>query len=75
VADLQQATRLRETAYEGYVNLAVAYQGRKDWDRSVEALDTAIRLRPEDATLYHSRARLHRLRNDPVQAQRDLLAV
>src|SRR5262249_41069940 len=35
------------------------------------ALDTAIRLRPDDAALYHSRARLHRLRKDPVQARRD----
>ena len=71
VADLYQATRLRENAYQGYVNLAVAYQGRKDWVRAVEALDQAIRLRPEDAALYHTRARLHRLRNDFVRARRD----
>jgi tetratricopeptide (TPR) repeat protein len=71
VADLQQATRLEETAYQGYVNLAWAYQRRKDWGPAVAALDTAIRLRPEDPALYHTRARVHLLRNDSVNARRD----
>src|SRR5262249_28286257 len=40
-------------------------------DHAVTALDKAIRLRPGDAALYHSRARLHLLRKDSVSARGD----
>jgi tetratricopeptide (TPR) repeat protein len=70
-ADLRRAIGLRPDAYQGYVNLALACQGRKDWDGAVRALDQALRLRPRDARLYHTRARLHRLRHDPAQARHD----
>jgi tetratricopeptide (TPR) repeat protein len=71
VADLRGAVGLRPNAYQGHVNLALACEGRKDWDGAVKALGQALRLRPGDADLYHTRARLQLLRHDPDRARRD----
>jgi tetratricopeptide (TPR) repeat protein len=70
IADLKEGIPLQPDAYQGYLNLALAYQGRKDWEAASAALDQALRRRP-DAGMYHTRARLHLLREDPAAARRD----
>jgi tetratricopeptide (TPR) repeat protein len=45
-----------------------------DLRRAVAALDRAVTCRPDDAELYHTRARVHLARNDWGRARRDLEA-
>jgi serine/threonine protein kinase/Tfp pilus assembly protein PilF len=41
----------------------------QDWSRALEAFQKALALQPDDASLYYSRAILHRDRNDPDAAR------
>jgi tetratricopeptide (TPR) repeat protein len=72
VADLKEVLTLQPDSYEGYLNLAQAYRGRKDGDAAVQALDQALARRPELAALYYLRARVHLERGDPAAARGDL---
>ena len=71
VEDLGQAVREQPDAPEAYVNLALAYEGAKQMDVAQTALDRAIKCRPKDAALYHTRARLKVIQSDPRGARRD----
>jgi tetratricopeptide (TPR) repeat protein len=71
VEDLQGAIRLEPTAIpEWYVNLAIAHEGRKDWNAAVQAIDRALAHRGE-AGWYHTRAGLNLKRGDLAAAKKD----
>jgi serine/threonine protein kinase/predicted Zn-dependent protease len=68
--DLLKAVELQPRTYQGYVNLAQAYQLRGDLEEAVKVLDRALRLHP-DAVLFNTRARLHAKRGKPALARAD----
>jgi serine/threonine protein kinase/predicted Zn-dependent protease len=69
VADLQHAVDANPKGFQGYVNLAQAFQGQKKWDEAYAALDRALKLAPHLPVLYESRARLHLLRRNRPAAR------
>src|SRR5207302_791672 len=42
LADLRAAVKLRGGDYQAHVNLARAYEGRREWDEAAAALDQAL---------------------------------
>ena len=68
--DLLKAIELQPKAYQGYVNLAQAYQSRGDLDAAVGALDSALGLH-RAASLYNMRARLQMKRGKTDLARGD----
>jgi len=71
IKDLREAIRLKDDGYQGYLNLAQAHQGAKEWDEALTMLNQAIDKTPRLAVLYESRARLHRERKDTAAARAD----
>jgi tetratricopeptide (TPR) repeat protein len=71
VRDLRRATQLNPKQYHAYLNLAEAYQDRRDYDRALAALNKAVKVQPEMAALYFSRGRVQRSRRDPAAALAD----
>ena len=71
IDDLNQAVREQPDAPEAYINLAKAYDGAKQMAPARTALDRAIKLRPKDAALYHTRATLEVDQSDLPGARRD----
>ena len=68
--DLLQAIDLQPKAYQGYVNLAQAYEGQKQYPAALEQLNRALAL-SQDPTIYYTRARLHAKRGDRTAARSD----
>lgn len=71
IADLHEAIRRKDDGYQGYLNLAQAYQGAKQRDEAMAVLSQAIDKAPQLAVLYEARARLHRERKDAAAARAD----
>ncbi len=71
VDDLRQAVRLKPEVYMGHVNLAQALAESKDLDGAVAAMAEALRLQPDLAVLYRTRATLHLRRHDSRAALAD----
>lgn len=71
IADLQEAVKHNAGGYQGYSNLAQAYQAVKKWDQAAQALDQAIAFAPDLAFLYENRARVHLERQSPKAARAD----
>jgi tetratricopeptide (TPR) repeat protein len=74
VEDLTEAARLRPQDYQAHVNLARAYQLRRQDDEARRALDRAVALGPPAAlaALLRTRARLHQEAGRTADAARDL---
>jgi serine/threonine protein kinase/predicted Zn-dependent protease len=71
VNDLRQAVLLKPGEYMGHVNLAGALAEGNDLDGAAAALGEALRLRPDLAELYRTRATLHLRRHDSKAALAD----
>lgn len=71
VADLEKAIALKPALFQGYANLAQAYQEQKKLDEAIVRFDDAIQLQKGLAALYRNRARLQLQRNNPVAALGD----
>jgi serine/threonine protein kinase/tetratricopeptide (TPR) repeat protein len=71
IADLKSAIALKPSAYQAYVNLALAYRGTGKLDPALEQLNRAIGLEPGLAHLYRLRARLRLERNESALALAD----
>jgi tetratricopeptide (TPR) repeat protein len=71
-AEFQRGILLKPREYQGYVNLARAYQGLRRPDEALAQLDQAVRLETGLAALYRARARLLSERQDFDASLRDL---
>ena len=71
VDDLRDAVKANPAGFQAHVNLFQAFQGLERWDAALASMNEAIRLLPDFAALYESRARLHLLRKDWVAARAD----
>lgn len=74
VADFKRAAQVKPDGYQSYLNLAQAYQGLKQWDDALAALDDAISRAPKLSLLYESRAKLQLARDNPKAARLDFEA-
>jgi tetratricopeptide (TPR) repeat protein len=72
VRDLEEAVKVYPDGVPGYLNLALALQGEKQWDRALHALDRAIELDRGQPGLYESRARLQLQRGERLLARKNL---
>ncbi len=71
VDDLRDAVKANPAGFQAHVNLSQALQGLEKWDAALASMNEAIRLLPDFAALYESRARLHLLRKNRVFARTD----
>jgi tetratricopeptide (TPR) repeat protein len=72
IEQLQRAVLTLPDRYHAHVNLAQAYWQRGQADRALATLDHALRLQPNMASLYRTRAALQLKRRNPSAALRDL---
>jgi serine/threonine protein kinase/Flp pilus assembly protein TadD len=72
--DLKTAIQLRPGDYQAHINLARAYQLRRQDDDALREMDRAITLGPPSAlaALHRTRARLHQEAGRTAEAVRDL---
>jgi serine/threonine protein kinase/tetratricopeptide (TPR) repeat protein len=71
ITDLNEATKLKPTEYQAFVNLAQAHRRLNDLDEALKQLDLAVEREPSLAHLYRLRARLRLERNEPELALSD----
>lgn len=71
IDDLRDAVKTDPARFQAHLNLSQALQGLERWDAALASMNEAIRLLPDFAALYESRARLHLLRKDRVSARAD----
>jgi tetratricopeptide (TPR) repeat protein len=71
-AELQRAVKTLPRRYHAFANLAQAYWRRGWRQRGLAAIGHAIRLRPELAPLYRTRALMHQQNDDLPAALADL---
>jgi tetratricopeptide (TPR) repeat protein len=72
IEDLETAVALKPDQFQGYINLAQAYENLKRWDEALETLNQAIARAPGQAVLHRARSRVHRLRSRIEEALADL---
>ncbi|MCE9530187.1 MAG: protein kinase [Planctomycetes bacterium] len=72
IADLREAVRLKPEQPAGYINLAKAYDGAKQFDEAIATLDHAVKLAPTVAALYDVRSAVHLERNERQAACADV---
>jgi serine/threonine protein kinase/predicted Zn-dependent protease len=64
ISDLQEAVTLRPDEFQAYVTLARAFQRQVRAANAAQAIDTAVRLRPDLAIVYRARGQLRKEWND-----------
>ena len=69
--DLNNAIQLQPRAYQGHVSLAQVYQMQAKHAEAVQAMDKAIKLRPNHPNLYAIRAQLQLDRGEAKAARQD----
>jgi tetratricopeptide (TPR) repeat protein len=69
--DLHDAVGLKPRQFNAYLLLAELHADQKDHDAALAQLDTAARLQPGLAVIYHKRGQVRRARRDLPAALRD----